>query len=183
MLERLRHPIVQAPMAGGPSTPELAAAVSDAGGLGVVAAGYRTPEAFAEDVARARALTGGPLGANLFAPSGAPAAPGLAERYRDALAAEAQRAGVELGAPRFDDDAFAAKIDVLCAEPVDAVSFTFGRPDRDAVDRLHEAGIAVWLTATEPEEARAAAEAGADAILGKHELAQGLLERLANGRR
>ena len=40
----LRHPIIQAPMAGGPSTPALAAAVSDAGGIGFLAAGYKTPE-------------------------------------------------------------------------------------------------------------------------------------------
>ena len=60
MLARLDVPIVQAPLAGGPSTPELAAAVSGAGGLGFVAAGYRTPDALAEAIARTRALTDGP---------------------------------------------------------------------------------------------------------------------------
>jgi nitronate monooxygenase len=40
---RIRYPIIQAPMAGGPSTPELAAAVSNAGGLGSLAAAYLTP--------------------------------------------------------------------------------------------------------------------------------------------
>src|SRR6476469_11220348 len=64
LLERLAVPIVQAPLAGGPSTPELAAAVANAGGLGFVEAGYRTPDAFAEQLGRARALTAGPLGAN-----------------------------------------------------------------------------------------------------------------------
>jgi len=43
VLDELGTPIVLAPLAGGPSTPELAAAVSEAGGLGFLAAGYRTP--------------------------------------------------------------------------------------------------------------------------------------------
>ena len=51
IFERLSVPIVQAPLAGGPSTPELAAAVSEAGGLGFVAAGYRTPDALRKDIA------------------------------------------------------------------------------------------------------------------------------------
>ena len=55
-------------MAGGPSTPELAAAGTNAGGLGFVAAGYLTPEVFAERLAAARGLTSGPIGANLFVP-------------------------------------------------------------------------------------------------------------------
>jgi len=49
---QLVHPVVQAPMAGGPSTPELAAAVSAAGGLGFLAAGYKTPGDLAADIAR-----------------------------------------------------------------------------------------------------------------------------------
>ncbi|MGV7778832.1 nitronate monooxygenase, partial [Mycobacterium kansasii] len=61
-------PIVGAPMAGGPGTPALAAAVSNAGGLGMVAGGYLTAEQFADDIAAARKATTGPLGVNLFVP-------------------------------------------------------------------------------------------------------------------
>ena len=57
MLDTLEVPIVQAPMAGGPSTPELAAAVAGAGGLGFVAGGYRTPEGLRDAINRTRALT------------------------------------------------------------------------------------------------------------------------------
>ena len=64
----LAVPIVGAPMAGGPSTPALAAAVSNAGGLGFVAGGYVSAEQFANDIAAARAATTGPIGANLFVP-------------------------------------------------------------------------------------------------------------------
>src|SRR3569832_1295359 len=55
-LDQLDFPIVQAPLAGGPSTPELAAAVSGAGGFGFVAAGYKTPEVVRSDIAQTRSL-------------------------------------------------------------------------------------------------------------------------------
>ena len=64
----VRWPIIGAPMAGGPSTPALAAAVSDAGGLGFLAAGYRTGEAMSAEIAAVRALTSAPFGVNLFVP-------------------------------------------------------------------------------------------------------------------
>src|SRR5262252_5098176 len=60
-------PIIQAPMGGGPSTPELVAAVSNAGGLGSLACAYLTPEQSFEAIRRVRALTGRPFGVNLFA--------------------------------------------------------------------------------------------------------------------
>src|SRR5213595_2115304 len=61
--------IVGAPLAGGPSTPALTAAVCEAGGLGFVAAGYRTPAEVANDIAAVRASTERPFGVNLFVPS------------------------------------------------------------------------------------------------------------------
>lgn len=165
MLDRLAVPVVQAPMAGGPSTAELAAAVANAGGLGFVAAGYKAPEAFAADLAATRALTDGPIGANLFAPTGAPADAGAVAAYAQRLAPEAARAGIELGAPRFDDDAFDAKLTVLAQHPVDVVSFTFAAPSAQAVAAVRATGAAVWVTVTHPDEARQAVAAGADALV------------------
>src|SRR5690348_10335657 len=110
ILEELPIPIVQAPLAGGPSTPALAAAVSEAGGLGFVAAGYRTLQAMAEDVAETRVQTQRPFGVNVFAPVPGPADAGAIERYRSALETEARRSGAGLGQPRFDDDGFHDKI-------------------------------------------------------------------------
>jgi nitronate monooxygenase len=165
MLDQLVVPIVQAPLAGGPSTPELAAAVSGAGGLGFVAAGYRTPDALAEAVARTRALTDRPFGVNLFAPTGAPADPDAVRRYADALRPLAEAAGVALGEPRFDDDAFEAKLDLLLAAPPAVVSFTFGCPPAETVERVRAAGAAVWVTVTGPEEAEQAVAAGADGLV------------------
>jgi nitronate monooxygenase len=158
-------PIVQAPMAGGPSTPALAAAVSEAGGLGFVAAGYLTVERLMEDVAATRALTGKPFGVNLFAGGGEPADPGVVEAYASRLSQLAAGAGVALGRPRFDDDAFAAKVDALVADPVAVVSFTFGLPPRGTVDRLRAAGSALWLTVTSVGEAREAMTLEPDALI------------------
>ncbi len=81
----LAVPIIVAPMAGGPSTPELAAAGTNAGGLGFVAAGYLTADVFAERLTAARGLSSGPIGANLFAPQPSAGTPADIERYAVAL--------------------------------------------------------------------------------------------------
>src|SRR4051812_2479808 len=108
----LEHPIVLAPLAGGPATLELAAAVSDAGGLGFLAAGYKTPDAVRADLDAVRALTARPFGVNVFAPPGAPGDPEQVDRYVEALRDE----GFEAGEPRHDDDAFAEKVELLAAD-------------------------------------------------------------------
>jgi nitronate monooxygenase len=164
LLDQLSIPLVLAPLAGGPSTPRLAAAVSEAGGLGFLAAGYLTAPALAERLAQTRALTTAPVGVNVFVP-GTPAEPGIAEAYAATLAADARGAGVSLGAPRFDDDDWAAKIELLVAAPPSVVSFTFGCPDRDVIDSLHRAGTEVWVTVTTQGEARPAVRLGADALV------------------
>lgn len=69
ILERLSAPIVLAPLGGGPSTPQLAAAVSEAGGLGFLASGYLTAEQTREQITAARELTSKPLGVNVFVPT------------------------------------------------------------------------------------------------------------------
>ena len=100
----LAVPVIVAPMAGGPSTPELAAAATNAGGLGFIAAGLLTPEALAERIVAARKLTSGPLGVNLFVPQPSAGTPTEFTAYATALAVEAERYGVGLGDPRYDDD-------------------------------------------------------------------------------
>jgi nitronate monooxygenase len=163
----LTHPIVQAPMAAGPSTPALAAAVSEAGGLGFVAAGYRTPEQLDAEIKATRAATDGPIGVNVFVPSPAPADPGAVARYAELIAPLAAAAGVELGVPRFDDDHYDAKLAVVRAERPAVVSFAFGCPTPATIDDLHAAGIAVWVTVTDEAEARRAVAAGADALVAQ----------------
>jgi nitronate monooxygenase len=160
----LRVPIVQAPLAGGASTPALTAAVVRAGGFGFVAAGYRTPGGLRDDIRATRELADEPFGVNVFVPGHATARPSY-QRYIEALRDEAGRRGVELGEPRFEDDAWEAKLALLEEDPVAAVSFTFGCPPADVVARLQAAGSSVWLTVTDVAEAHRAAQAGADALI------------------
>ena len=163
-MRALAVPVIVAPMAGGPSTPELAAAGTNAGGLGFVAAGYLTADALAERIIAARKLTTGPLGVNLFAPQPSAATPDGIEKYAAALAPDAERYGAELGDPVYNDDAWAAKLDVLLDLRPEVASFTFGPPSAQECKRLRDAGITTVGTVTTVEEANAAVDCGVDAV-------------------
>lgn len=166
-LDQIAHPIVQAPMGGGPSTPALAAAVSGAGGPGFLAAGYKPPAEVRADIEGLRSLLPdeAPFGMNVFAPPGHGAGAAEVVAYAETLSGETERSDTAAGEPRWDDDSYAEKLELLCAERVPVVSFTFGCPSGEDVDRLHGAGAAAWVTATTPDETRAAREAGADAVI------------------
>ena len=165
--DALGVPIVQAPLGGGASTPALAAAVSGAGGLGFLAAGYKPLDAVRADLEELRALLrdGVPFGINAFAPPGHGAGGADVAAYAATLHGEAERTGAALGTPRWDDDRYAEKLDLLCEAQVPVVSFTFGCPPAGDVERLQQAGVAVWVTVTTPDEAVAASAARADAVV------------------
>ncbi len=139
VLESLVAPIVQAPMAGGPSTPALSAAVARGGGLGFLAAGYLTVERLGSDIATLR-VDVDRFGVNVFVGGAGPADPAAVAAYADRLQVECERAGAELGDSRFDDDGFTEKIELLCIDPVAVVSFTFGIPPESVIDRFR-----VWV--------------------------------------
>ncbi|WP_405712490.1 MULTISPECIES: nitronate monooxygenase [unclassified Streptomyces] len=160
-----RYPIVQAPMAGGASCPQLVAAVSEAGGLGFLAAGYKTADGMYNEIKQLRGLTGQPFGVNLFMPQPALADPSAVEVYRHQLAGEAAWYETPLGDPDTGgDDNYDAKLAVLLDDPVPAVSFTFGCPTRDTLDAFAGVGTYTVVTVTTPEEAQTAQWAGADAL-------------------
>jgi nitronate monooxygenase len=163
------HPIVQAPMAGGPSGPQLAAAVCEAGGLGFLAAGHKTADGMYQEIKQLRGLTRRPFGVNVFMPQPQLAESGAVELYAQQLAGEAAWYETELGEPQCGgrDDGFDAKLAVLLDDPVPVVSFHFGVPGREVVDALHCAGSYVLVTATTVEEARAVQQAGADAVVAQ----------------
>ncbi len=165
ILADLTYPIVLAPLAGGPSTPALAAAVSDAGGLGFLAAGYRTAEEMRSEIRQVRSRTTAPFGVNLFVPGSGDVDERALRTYVEVLRADAVRYGSDLGEPLFDDDDWHAKLEVLHQERVPAVSFTFGCPPIDTVRSLRMAGSEVWATATSVAEARAASLAGVNTIV------------------
>ena len=139
----LRWPIVGAPMAGGPSTPRLAAAVSDAGGLGFLAAGYLSAEEMGRQIGELRALTGAPFGVNLFVPQ-SPVVDGAAlTAYMNSLRSDADAFGVSV-VPSWDDDGWDEKLRWLRRNPVPVVSFTFGSPSAQIVNQLHRVGSRWW---------------------------------------
>jgi nitronate monooxygenase len=167
---RLDQPVLAAPMAGGPTTAALVIAAARAGSLGFLAAGYKTPDQLAGQIAEVRGQTG-IFGVNLFVPNRVPADPAAFARYADALQAEADRyelrldgAAMDLRALAADDDGWPDKVDLLLADPVPVVSFTFGLPAPSVFQAFRQAGTLTVQTVTSAEEARQAAEAGADLL-------------------
>jgi nitronate monooxygenase len=157
--DMLPRPVVVAPMAGGPSRPELVIAAAQAGALGFLAAGYKTPAAMAAEIAAVRAETTTPFGVNVFVP-GLPCADRKAlDRYLGAL-----RGAGPLGEGIWDDDGFEGKVTALLADPPAIVSFTFGCPGAEVITALRDASSLVAVTVTSPGEAAIAAAAGADAL-------------------
>ncbi|MEU1983400.1 nitronate monooxygenase [Nocardia sp. NPDC019395] len=164
-LADLAVPIIAAPMAGGPSTPDLVVSVGEAGGLGFLAGGYKTPEALADQIRDVRARTDGPFGVNLFVPQQNSYNVAAVEEYRERLREAARRYGIELPPIRErDDDWFEAKVDLLVTQRVPAVSLTFGLPPVETVRRLGDSGCTVIATVTTSAEASAAVDAGVGAL-------------------
>ena len=140
-------------LGGGPSTPALAAAVSEAGGLGFLAAGYRTPDAVRADLGELR-RSRAPVRAEPVRARAAERRRGGARALRGGAARRGRALGVELGEPRYDDDHWEAKLELAREERVPVVSFTFGCPDAAVVRSLQDAGWRSWVTVTTPAEAR-----------------------------
>ncbi|MFF5249406.1 nitronate monooxygenase, partial [Streptosporangium sp. NPDC000095] len=139
---------MQAPMAGGASTPELAAAVSEAGGLGFLAAGYRTAAQMRQEIERTRELTSHPFGVNVFMPTADDVDQAEIDDYARAIGKEARRLSTTLGVPVGGDDDFPAKVADLLADPPAMVGFTFGCPQDELVQAFRDRGTTVVVTVT-----------------------------------
>ena len=164
----IEHPILLAPMAGGPSCPELAAAVSNAGGLGSLGAAYQTPQRIADDVRRMRALTDKPFCVNLFAleygrPRNVDPAPMLAVMSE----VHAHFGLAPPTAPPPPADPLPTELDAVLQDPPAIFSFTFGIPPAALLARLKARGIFVIGTATTVSEARLLREARVDAVIAQ----------------
>jgi nitronate monooxygenase len=157
-------PLVVSPMAGGPSTVDLVVAASKAGAFAFLAGGYKKAHDLEAEIAAVRAAGVDSFGVNLFVPGAATDTPDQLEAYLASLRTLAQSLGAELGAGVWDDDDYAAKLDLVLAERPAVVSFTFGLPDPAAVRALRGAGSLVMVTVTTPEEAEAALSVAPDAL-------------------
>lgn len=165
--DQLALPIVGAPMAGGPTTPELVAAVSNAGGLGMLAAGYYSPEQIEADVLAVRELTDKPFGVNLFSPTEPDENPedaeALLQQYREALAPVGEQFGLDLLNYELDiPDYYQANVDWLVENPVPVVTFTFGCPTVETIQQLQNVGTFVGVTVTKVADAELSASRGVD---------------------
>jgi len=157
-------PIVQGPMNGG-STPEMVAAVSNAGAIGSLAAANFDVATIDSKVAAIRALTSRPFCVNLFVLE----TPAPATDHVRAALERLQPLREELGlapgtVPERYCDEFREQLEVLVALKVPVISFTFGLLDAASIRRLHDAGSLVIGTATNVAEACAWEENGADAV-------------------
>src|SRR5262245_15668130 len=162
----MRHPIIQAPLAGGGDTPELVAAVAEAGAFGFIGAAYLSPPQIVETAQAVRARTTRPFGVNLFAPLPAPAVvrePGPALACVAPFYAELGLPPPTLPAAGGDtfDEQLAAALDSGAA----VFSFTFGLLPTSAMAAMKDRGVFLIGTVTTVEEAVALAQAGVDAIV------------------
>jgi nitronate monooxygenase len=149
--------VVVAPMAGGPSCPALVVAAAQAGAIGFLAAGYKTPEAMLAEIGAVRAGTSASFGVNVFL-AGAPYGPA------DELARYVTSVGADPAAATWDDDHYEGKVAALLADPPPLVSFTFGCPAAEVIAAFRAAGTVVMVTVTSPEEALIAVAAAADLL-------------------
>lgn len=161
---QLPHPIIQAPMAGGPTTPALVAAVANAGGLGSLAASLLTPEQMVATAAAIRALTDRPFAINLFIMPDAAVNTETAEQGLAYLKPTYAQFDCPLRLPTKWAESFLPQFDALLSIKPAAASFTFGLLTPAQVNALQAANIAVMGTATTVAEAIAWAEVGADAV-------------------
>lgn len=159
-------PILAAPMAGGPSTPELVVAAAQSGGLGFLAGGLRTPQTLADQIAKVRSAEVS-FGVNLLVPNPVPIDPQEFRSYAQLITNEGTHYGLDLDAAQIieDDDLWDDKLELLLAHPVPVISFTFAIPPPQVIQALRKTGTLVAQTVTCHDEARLAADAGADVLI------------------
>src|ERR1700688_1038874 len=164
----VEYPIIQAPMGGGATTPELVAAVCNAGGLGSLAAAYLKPDQISEDIKRIRSLTSLPFNVNLFAGGYNTPFHVNGQQMLDVLS-EIHEA-LNLPGPTLPVVPTAPVSDqleaILDARPA-IFSFTFGMPSRGVMDRIKARGITTIGTATTSEEAALVEQRGVTAIVAQ----------------
>lgn len=170
LTERLaiRYPIIQAPMAGGPGTPQLVAAVSNAGGLGCLAGGYLHAESLRQVIAEVRALTDQPFAVNLSAAHPAKPDPVRIARAHELLAPFRAELGLPPEPPPLPElPGFDEQLDVILEAEVPVLSFVFGTPDAAYLALLREAGITLLGAATHLLEGIVLEESGVDFIVAQ----------------
>jgi len=163
----IRYPLIQAPMLG-PTTPEMAAAVSNAGGLGSLPVGGLSPERTRALIRATRALTDKPFAVNLFVHSIPPGPePQVLQAMQQLLERTATAHGITIpaqGTAPFQFYTYKDQVAILIEEQVQIVSFTFGIPDPESIRAMQQHGIVLIGTATCAEEAVLLEQQGIDMV-------------------
>lgn len=164
---QIDYPIIQAGMAGGPTTPELVAQVSKAGGLGTLGAAYLTPEKLRKDILSIREQTDKPFAVNLFAGNPKDDFSRL-EQVQQALHPVYTELGIEKPGTSFQSPDFGEEQFRICLElAVPIISTAFGCLTPIQMTAAKDQGVLVITMATTVEEAIQAQAAGADAIVAQ----------------
>lgn len=158
-------PIIQAPMAGGITTPELVATVSNAGALGSLGAGYMTPNEIRSTIKKIKSLTQRPFNVNLFVPERSDLIYNTSHTHKLLTPLWSELSNTPFETAYSQPPSFEEQIQVILEEKVPMFSFTFGIPSSSLIDRFKIQGTLVCGTATTPEEAEQLENAGVDAIV------------------
>jgi len=162
------YPIFLAPMAGEAAKAPLVAAVSNAGGLGVLGAGYMSPEKLLATIAEIRSLTSRPFGVNLFVMEPGERSSAGVDTMRQALARYHAELGIAPPAlPASLEENYQAQMEAVLSAGVAAFSFTFGVPSAQHIDALKAGGACVMGTATTVDEAIELERRGVDAVVAQ----------------
>ena len=165
---KFQHPIIQAPLAGGGDTPELVAAVCNAGCLGFIGAAYLAPEKIAQAAATVRVKTQRPFGINLFAPLPNANLPPNPERALQRLAPFFSELNLPPPAlPESPHNSFSDQLSACLEIGASVFSFTFGVLPVDAMTAIKQRGMFVMGTATTVEEGVLLEKAGVDAVVAQ----------------
>lgn len=165
MLDQLKYPVIQAPMAGGFNTIDLVAAVSNAGAIGSLGAAFTSPDDLRKAIRDIKAKTTKPFNINLFTCAG-PKPPYEIENFCNHLKPFQKEHPFEISpistAPYYD---YSQQIQVMLEEKVPIFSFTFGLPDKEMVRALQKQKTFVMGVATNIDEVHALADFGVDAVI------------------
>lgn len=163
----IKLPVIKAPMAGGPSSPDLVAAVSNSGGLGSIGGGYLAPDILEKQICEVKSQTNKPFGVNLFItdPDKEITKPG--KNISDMLKNYAAELGVEITGEVAPFPDFEKQFEVVINNKVKVFSFTFGIPENKYIEELKRNNVLVIGTATSVGEALELQNAGCDAVVAQ----------------
>ena len=163
----IEYPIVQAGMAGGPTTAELVSAVSEAGGLGTLGAAYLAPDAMRNTISDIQARTRNPFAVNIFASHEKDDFSRL-EEVQKALAPFRSELMLEKLQSSYVSPDWSAEQFEICIElEVPIISTAFGCPSKSQMESAKKHGVKVIVMVTTVKEAQQAERAGADAVVAQ----------------